>query len=50
MLGLISVFGADVSIGNPSSIQRGRPPSRTLELRCPKVRNMNRARGAEKMP
>lgn len=50
MLGLISVLGADVSTGNPSSSQRGRPPSKILEFVCPKVRNMNKARGDEKMP
>jgi hypothetical protein len=39
-----------VPVGSPSLSHLGRPPSSTLDLSCPKVRNMNSARGAEKMP
>ena len=42
--------GGELSIGRPSASQRGSPPSRMLELSCPKARNVKRARGEEKIP
>ena len=48
---LFNIFSVwPVSVGSPSISHRGSPPSRTLELLWPNVRNMNSARGAEKTP
>lgn len=43
-------LGGAVSIGSPASTQRGSPPSNMLEFLCPRVLNMNKARGDEKTP
>jgi hypothetical protein len=43
-------FSGPVLIGSPSISHRGRPPSSTLDFSWPKERNINNARGDEKMP
>ena len=45
-----TLTGASVSIGRPSSTQRGRPPFIILDLLWPKLRNIKRARGEENTP
>jgi hypothetical protein len=47
---LVTSAGAVDSVIYPSDSHLGNPPSRTLDLVCPKALNMKRARGDEKMP
>src|ERR1700722_6688141 len=49
-IALSTPTGGRLSTLYPSDSQRGKPPSRMLDLSCPKALNIKSARGEEKTP